>query len=133
MDRPSKRPKLEINTDGLRPFVNYRNPQDDPIQLAIQEAAKQLKVEGKDCGERKDDCEPRRRRPGLPRRGSSGVPVLHRPSEGSAVEPALGSVGRNSGASTDRRQLRAPSRVELAFSGDQKNPPEGASVRGDAL
>ena len=40
-------------------------------------------VEGKDCGEQKDDCEPRTSRSGRPRRGSSGVSVLHRPPRSS--------------------------------------------------
>jgi hypothetical protein len=42
--RSKQRPKLEINTDGLKPFVNYRNPQDDKIASAIQEAVKRLKA-----------------------------------------------------------------------------------------
>ena len=46
-ERSEQRPKLEINTDGLKPFVNYRNPEDDPIRRAIQEAARQLEAEGK--------------------------------------------------------------------------------------
>ena len=40
--------KRVMKTDDLRPaFVNYRNPQDDKIQLALQEAAKRLQAEGK--------------------------------------------------------------------------------------
>ena len=39
--------KLEINTDDLKPLRTYRNPQDDKVQLPIQEAAKKLKAEGK--------------------------------------------------------------------------------------
>lgn len=46
-EKQEQRPKLEINTDGLRPFVNYRNPQDDKIQLALQEAERRLRAQGK--------------------------------------------------------------------------------------
>ena len=31
-----QRPKLETNTDDLKPFVKYRNPQKDKIQLALE-------------------------------------------------------------------------------------------------
>jgi hypothetical protein len=46
-ERSEQRPKLEINTDGLNPFINYRNPKDDKIGSAIQEAAKRLTEQGK--------------------------------------------------------------------------------------
>ncbi len=38
-----QRPKLAIRTDDLKPFVNYRNPQDDKVQLALQEAERRLR------------------------------------------------------------------------------------------
>jgi len=31
----------------MKPFVTYRNPKDDKIRLAFEEAAKQLRAEGK--------------------------------------------------------------------------------------
>jgi hypothetical protein len=36
-----------IRTDDLKPFINYRNPQDDKIQLALQEAERRLREHGK--------------------------------------------------------------------------------------
>jgi hypothetical protein len=33
--------------EGFRPFVNYRNREDDPVMRALENAAKQLKAEGK--------------------------------------------------------------------------------------
>lgn len=48
VEAPSEqRPTTEINTDDLKPFVTYRNPQDDKIQLALQEAARRLRAQGK--------------------------------------------------------------------------------------
>jgi len=35
---------LKIDTDDLHPFVNYRNPQDDKVRSAIEEAVKRLKT-----------------------------------------------------------------------------------------
>jgi hypothetical protein len=46
-ERSEQRPKLEIYTDDLKPFVTYRNPQDDQIQLALREAEKRLRAQGK--------------------------------------------------------------------------------------
>lgn len=47
---------LEIQTDDLKPsFVNYRNPQDDKIQLALQEAARRLRAQGKPLVKATDD------------------------------------------------------------------------------
>jgi hypothetical protein len=47
--KPSEqRRNLEIDTDDLKPsFKNYRNPQDDKVQLALQEAARRLGAQGK--------------------------------------------------------------------------------------
>ena len=40
--------KRVVRTDDLRPrFINYRNPQDDKICLALQEAARRLREQGK--------------------------------------------------------------------------------------
>jgi len=37
-----------MKTDDLKPsFMNYRNPQDDKICLALQEAARRLQEQGK--------------------------------------------------------------------------------------
>ena len=47
--------RREMRTDDLKPtFVNYRNPEDDKIQLALQEAAKRLKIQGKPLVRPKD-------------------------------------------------------------------------------
>ena len=35
------------DSDDLHPYIVYRNPADDPIRLALQEAARRLKAEGK--------------------------------------------------------------------------------------
>ena len=45
--RSGHRPKLKTKTDDLKPFINYRNASDDKIASAIQEAARQLRAEGK--------------------------------------------------------------------------------------
>ena len=48
MTEPShQQPNPALKTDDLRPFVNYRNPQDDKIALAIQEAERRLREAGK--------------------------------------------------------------------------------------
>ncbi len=48
MAEPSEQPRdPALKTDNLKPFVNYRNPQDDKIQLAIQEAERRLREAGK--------------------------------------------------------------------------------------
>ncbi len=33
--------------EGFRPYVVYRNQADDPVRAALENAAKQLKAEGK--------------------------------------------------------------------------------------
>jgi hypothetical protein len=40
-------PSLPIRIDVKPTFVNYRNPQDDKIGLAIEEAVKRLLAKGK--------------------------------------------------------------------------------------
>ena len=45
--RPERQRNLEIQTDDLRPYVTYRNPKDDKIQLALQEAERRLRAQGK--------------------------------------------------------------------------------------
>ena len=48
VDPSEQRPPLKIRTDDLKPaFTNYRNPQDDKVQLALQEAEKRLRAQGK--------------------------------------------------------------------------------------
>jgi hypothetical protein len=48
--------KREVQTDDLRPtLITYRNPQDDKIQLALQEAAKRLSAQGKPLVKSTDD------------------------------------------------------------------------------
>jgi hypothetical protein len=48
--------RREMETDDLKPtFVNYRNPQDDKIQLALQEAARRLRAQGKPLVKATDD------------------------------------------------------------------------------
>lgn len=46
-ERSNQRPRPEIYTDDLKSFVNYRNLEDDKIQLAIQEDEKWLWAQGK--------------------------------------------------------------------------------------
>jgi hypothetical protein len=41
--------------DDLRPFVNYRNPQDDKIRLALEEAVRRLRAQGKPLVKATDD------------------------------------------------------------------------------
>ena len=46
-ERSEQQRNPAIKTDDLKPFVNYRNPKDDKIQLALQEAARRLRAQGK--------------------------------------------------------------------------------------
>lgn len=64
-------------------------------------------VEGKGCGELKGDCETRPGGSGVPWRVSSGAPVLHRPSDGSAEGLARGFVGLGTGVLRSCRDARA--------------------------
>jgi hypothetical protein len=50
-----QQPKLEINMDGLRKFKNYRNPEDDKVRSALEEAVKRLIEEGKPLVDATDD------------------------------------------------------------------------------
>ena len=34
-------------SEHLRPYIVYRNPEEDPIRCALQEGARQLQAEGK--------------------------------------------------------------------------------------
>ena len=36
-----------IRTDDLKPFINYRDRLDDKLQLALQEAERRLREQGK--------------------------------------------------------------------------------------
>ena len=38
---------LGIRTDDLKPFINYRNKSDDRVALAIQQAERTLREQGK--------------------------------------------------------------------------------------
>lgn len=50
-ERSEQQRILAIRTDDLKPFVSYRNPEDDKIQLAIQEAERRLREQGEAVGE----------------------------------------------------------------------------------
>lgn len=92
------------------PVVTIWEPVDSAesnIILRIQinkNSARRHRIEGNDCGQREAACEPRVGRSGMPRRGSSSRPVVHRPSDAlqrySVEHPsepiAVGAVGRGS-------------------------------------
>ena len=44
----------ETNSDDSQPYVTYRNPKDDKIRLAFEEAAKRLHAQGKPLFTKKD-------------------------------------------------------------------------------
>ena len=46
-ERPEQRPNLKIKTDDLHPYIVYRNPEEDPIRCALEEAVRRLTAEGK--------------------------------------------------------------------------------------
>jgi len=48
VDPIKQQPKLEIDMHGLRkPFKNYRNPEDDKVRSALEEAVRRLQAQGK--------------------------------------------------------------------------------------
>src|SRR3954470_12253226 len=73
-------------------------------------------VEDKGCGELKGDCETRPSGSGVPPRVSSGAPVLHRPSDGSAEGLARGFVDVGTG---HEAPSPAKTRIGVSRSGDK--------------